>query len=374
MNENKNLHLFEVFPWNKNFELGIKRIDSEHKQIVKLLNILATTLTHPEENDITNILKKLTEYSNYHFESEQKFWALHIKDETLIHKHKQTHESFLPEVYKIQEEHKNKPLYITVEAIITFLIRWITFHIIEEDKGLCLIIYALKKGYTLEEAKVISQEEMDGTNKVLIETILTMYEGLSSRAILLMRESNARIKAEKELKRANKKLEELAITDQLTKVYNRRHFENVFSYELKRATRAKSLFSIVSIDIDYFKQLNDTYGHQSGDAALISIGKCLNEICKRFGDFAFRIGGEEFAIIITDSKDESAIKLSNKLQEKLKKLEIANKNSDISNYMTISIGIVSLIPSTKDNIDSIMKSVDKKLYLAKEQGRNQIIN
>jgi diguanylate cyclase (GGDEF)-like protein len=232
----------------------------------------------------------------------------------------------------------------------------------------------MKKGNTFEESNIISEREMSGSNKVLLEAILTMYDGLSSRTISLMRERNARIKAEDELKAVNKKLEKLSITDQLTTLYNRRHFENVFNLELRRAIRAKTVFSVILFDIDYFKRLNDTYGHQSGDKALVSIGKCLKDLCKRPSDFSFRIGGEEFTIIIADNTKESPLNLAKALQDKLKTLKIENKNSDISKYMTISIGIISLVPSSKDTIDSLMKEVDEKLYLAKEKGRNQIIN
>lgn len=371
---NTNLDLFEVFPWNKNFELGIKKIDDQHKKIVEHLNKLATSLTHPEVSDISDAFLELADYADYHFKSEEEIWANHIKDEDLVHIHKVSHNSFLPKVFEIQKKNKDKPIPDTIEEILLFLIRWLVFHIIGEDKYLSLIITSMKNGKTLKESAIISEKEMSGANKVLLEAILTMYDGLSSRAISLMRESNARIKAEDELKKVNKRLELLSITDQLTNLYNRRHFQNIFNLELKRAIRLKTVFSIILFDIDYFKRLNDTYGHQSGDKALISMGEALKEICKRPSDFAFRIGGEEFTIIIADSKKESAVNLSKNLQDKLQILKIENKNSDVSKYMTISIGIVSLVPNISDTMDSIMKKVDEKLYLAKEKGRNQIIN
>lgn len=374
MIKSTNLDLFEVFPWNKNFELGIKKIDKEHKQIVVLLNKLATSLTYPEVKDISIALSEVAEYADYHFKSEEKTWAKYIKDDVLINAHRLSHDSFLPKVLEIQKQNEHKPTHDKIEAIVLFLIRWLAFHIIDEDKRLFLITSAIKEGKTLEQAIIISENEMSGSNKVLIEAILKMYDGLSSRTISLMRERNARIKAEKELKKVNKKLEQLSITDQLTTLYNLRHFEHIFNIEIKRAIRTKSIFSVMLFDIDYFKRLNDTYGHQEGDKALISLGECLKELCQRPGDFAFRIGGDEFTIIISDSKKESALNLSKTLQDKLQKLQIPNENSDVSKYMTVSIGIISLIPTIKDNIDYIMKKTDEKLYIAKEKGRNQIIN
>jgi len=372
--ENRGLDLFEVFPWNKNFEIGIKQIDDQHKNIVVLLNELAISITHPEISEISGALSELADYADYHFKSEEEVWANHIKDDDLVHMHKESHDSFLPKILEIQKQNEHKPLHYTIEAILLFLIRWLIFHIIGEDKGLALIISAMKEGKTLEESAVISEKEMSGYNKILIEAILSMYDGLSSRTIRLMRERNARIKAENELKEVNDKLEKLSITDQLTTLHNRRHFDHIFDLELKRAIRSKTVFSLVSLDIDYFKRINDTYGHQYGDNALISLGKSLKDICQRPGDFVFRVGGEEFSIIISDSKNESALNLAKSLQDKIKILKIENTNSDVSKYMTVSIGIITLIPNINDTIDSIMKKADEKLYLAKEKGRNRIIN
>lgn len=372
--ESTDLDLFEVFPWNKSFEIGIKKIDDQHKNIVQLLNKLATSITHPEISDISGALSELADYADYHFKSEEEVWANHIKDDHLVHMHKESHDSFLPTVVKIQKQNEHKPLHYTIEAILLFLIRWLIFHIIGEDKRLALMISAMKEGKTLKESTVISEKEMSGSNKILIEAILTMYDGVSLRTIRLMRERNARIKAENELKEVNDKLEKLSITDQLTTLYNRRHFDHVFDLELKRAIRSKTVFSLVSLDIDFFKLINDTYGHQYGDNALICLGKSLKDICQRSGDFAFRVGGEEFSIITSGSENESALNLAKSLQDKVKTLKIANTKSDISNYMTVSIGIITLIPTINDTIDSIMKKVDKKLYQAKEKGRNRIIS
>ena len=374
MEEREEFEELEVFPWNINFETGIQEIDEQHKTLVILLNKLANSLTQEKITEVEETFVQLAKYAEYHFESEEKIWKKYFDGNNLIFKsHKESHDSFLPTVIELQEKNKDKPFYDTTEEILLFLIRWLAFHIIDEDKRLALIINSIQNGKELNEAKVISDAQMGGSMKILVEAILSMYDSLSIKAIKLIRERKARIKAQKELKKINKKLEKLSITDQLTGLYNRRHFEEVFEQELKRAKRNNTIISVILFDIDYFKRLNDTYGHIQGDKALKSVAKCIKNVCKRANDFAFRIGGEEFAILITNEEANTAIELCEILKKEIEKAQILNENSDISNYLTISAGIVSKIPETIDDIDSITKIADERLYQAKELGRNLII-
>lgn len=126
-------------------------------------------------------------------------------------------------------------------------------------------------------------------------------------------------------------------------------------------------------DIDYFKKLNDTYGHDVGDKALKKVASCLKKYIKRGTDYIFRVGGEEFAIIVTNEDLENLINITKILQKELKKLAIINENSTVSKYLTISGGLVSLIPSLEDTIDTIMKKADERLYEAKEKGRDRFV-
>ncbi|XOB63829.1 GGDEF domain-containing protein [Campylobacterota bacterium DY0563] len=125
--------------------------------------------------------------------------------------------------------------------------------------------------------------------------------------------------------------------------------------------------------MDYFKLLNDMYGHAYGDEALKKIGECLRETCKRPSDFAFRVGGEEFAIIFNCYKSDACYNLALKLQKNINDLKIESKGSKISDYMTVSIGLVSIVPTDEDDLESVMKTIDKRLYIAKGNGRNQIV-
>lgn len=364
---------FEIFPWNKNFETEITEIDEQHKTIVALLNKLANDLTKDELIEVENTFEDLAKYAEFHFECEEKVWAKCIKDNSIINAHKDSHASFLPSVIELREKNKSENLHEVIEEVILFLIKWLAFHIIDEDKRLALVIKSLEEGKDVNEAIYTADELMSGTLKNLVDTVLTMYDEISIKAINLIRERTRRIKAEKELLEINKKLKKLSITDQLTKLYNRRYYDDTLKRELSKAKRNKTNIALILLDIDYFKNINDTYGHAYGDKVLVLVAACLEKICKRPNDFVFRVGGEEFAILITNENNENILSLTKILQKSIQDLKIQNKNSKISDYLTLSAGVVSKIPVSKDTSDSIMKLADDRLYFAKKDGRNKII-
>ena len=170
----------------------------------------------------------------------------------------------------------------------------------------------------------------------------------------------------------NKKyIEQLSITDELTQLYNRRHFNIKIEEEINRAKRDDKYFTLLIIDIDYFKQYNDTYGHQKGDVALEKVASVLKTFTNRVSDFAFRLGGEEFGIITALDK-EKAIDFATAIREKVEALKIEHSTSEVSSYITISIGISSRKGFDITNSDAMYKEADDALYDAKNLGRNCI--
>jgi diguanylate cyclase (GGDEF)-like protein len=168
-----------------------------------------------------------------------------------------------------------------------------------------------------------------------------------------------------ELEITKKTLEELSIKDELTSLYNRRFFNMTYEKELKRATRNSDYFSFAVIDIDYFKNYNDILGHISGDEVLREVSKVMRELFNRSSDYVFRMGGEEFGIIMIGLDPSVAYAYLQKLQLKIKELYIPHPKSDISKYLTISIGLFVSTVSVDGEID-FYKEADKLLYKAKE--------
>jgi diguanylate cyclase (GGDEF)-like protein/PAS domain S-box-containing protein len=169
-----------------------------------------------------------------------------------------------------------------------------------------------------------------------------------------------------------KRIEELSITDYLTKLYNRRHFNTIFNSELKRAQRDQKTFVLMILDIDYFKQYNDTYGHDEGDTVFQKVSSALTFTLKRSADFLFRLGGEEFGIITSDIDYQGVDRLSKNLLESVQTLNIEHTGSKIKNILTISIGVKIVNSDLTLNHLEIYKLADAALYKAKDLGRNQV--
>ncbi|MBA3025612.1 MAG: diguanylate cyclase [Sulfurimonas sp.] len=172
------------------------------------------------------------------------------------------------------------------------------------------------------------------------------------------------------LKKANKKLENASYTDSLTSLNNRRYFNIVYDRELKRAKREKSYITFMMLDIDFFKQYNDTYGHIEGDFALKSVAKVLTDTLKRPTDFVFRLGGEEFGVLLTHTDESSSAKLARDICTAVKAREIKHENSKVCEYVTISIGVVCCIADEALNEEILISRSDEMLYEAKKNGRD----
>ncbi len=172
-----------------------------------------------------------------------------------------------------------------------------------------------------------------------------------------------------------KKIQEvrhLSITDALTTLYNKRHFDLVLSEEFNRAKRTGEAFVLAIIDVDNFKLYNDTYGHNKGNDALERVGKLLNSQTSRSGDYAFRIGGEEFAIILQASNSEDSYIHFDNLRKKIEAENIKHKNNKPFAVLTVSIGVVNVINYKDLSIIDAYKKADKNLYSIKESGRNGV--
>ncbi|PLR95247.1 sensor domain-containing diguanylate cyclase [Bacillus sp. T33-2] len=176
---------------------------------------------------------------------------------------------------------------------------------------------------------------------------------------------------EQKLKEANKILQNLSQLDGLSGIPNRRSFDETLEREFRRAARNNEWLGLLLIDIDYFKLYNDTYGHQQGDNALIMVAKTINEKLLRPGDYSARYGGEEFAVILPETNLAGASRVAEILRREIESLRIPHSVSEISPYLTISIGVASFIPEQDSLPGELISLADRSLYHAKHTGRNR---
>ena len=172
-----------------------------------------------------------------------------------------------------------------------------------------------------------------------------------------------------------KRIYDLSITDGLTSLYNRRYFNDIASFKLEDSVRNNEVFAFLLLDIDNFKKYNDTYGHQEGDRALIKVANSLKNTFLRDEDLIFRLGGEEFGVLLRSKKIVDVLDIVEKARKNIEKLAIKHEKNPPFNVITCSFGLIA--GSLKDNkleLETIYKKADDALYSAKENGRNKIEN
>ena len=176
-----------------------------------------------------------------------------------------------------------------------------------------------------------------------------------------------------QLEIANQKLQLLATTDGLTNLANRRQFDLILQEEWQRLARQQEPLSLIICDIDFFKLYNDNYGHVVGDNCLKEIASTIAKAVNRPADLVARYGGEEFAIILPNTEISGARKVAQNIHHAVTSLKIPHERSPVNKYVTLSLGIASVIPSNSQSCITLIQLADRALYQAKHQGRNRII-
>jgi len=173
-----------------------------------------------------------------------------------------------------------------------------------------------------------------------------------------------------ELNATKRALEKISLTDALTGLANRRHFDLYLEQEWLRALRQSQPISMVMVDIDYFKAFNDAYGHPGGDYCLKQVAQVLEQVVRRPTDLVARYGGEEFALVLPNTEDAAAV--AEACRVAIQMLGIVHEFSEVAPVITISAGVCSLIPTSKMSPESLIQQADNALYKAKETGRNRV--
>jgi len=217
------------------------------------------------------------------------------------------------------------------------------------------IIFTTGLGDTEDEMRGLSLGAIDYVTKPIQPAIL-----------------RARVGNHVELKRLRDQLATLAVTDALTGLSNRRHMERSLQAESARLTRTGEWMSVIMLDIDFFKQFNDTYGHPAGDRCIAMVGAALTRAVKRATDLPARYGGEEFVLVLPNTSPGGARLVAEKLRQTVLGLGIPHTAPVPDSYLTVSIGLATQTPSIGSHSRQLISAADKGLYQAKNGGRNQV--
>jgi diguanylate cyclase (GGDEF)-like protein len=189
-----------------------------------------------------------------------------------------------------------------------------------------------------------------------------------------LRQQNAKLEAVvAQLQAANQELKRLSTLDGLTQIANRRYFDEYLHQSWGLAMQEEQPITLIMCDIDYFKKYNDTYGHQAGDRCLYKVAQILARSVNRAEDMTCRYGGEEFAIILPRTDQAGGQQVAQRIAQTLQTQRLIHAGSPVSPYVTVSMGIVSLVPSLGTKPELLIRLADLALYRAKAQGRNTIV-
>ncbi len=198
-----------------------------------------------------------------------------------------------------------------------------------------------------------------------LQLIMTIADQLSSFI--------QRKQAEDQLQELNLELKKLANLDGLTQVANRRRFDDYFLQEWRRSMREEQWLSLILCDVDYFKFYNDHYGHLAGDDCLQRVAQTMNDQVQRPADLVARYGGEEFVLLLPNTPSKGAQQVALNLQSRIQSLRLPHAQSKVKPYVTMSLGVASVIPRANLSPEDLISAADQALYQAKHQGRDRVV-
>jgi len=362
----------DSFIWDKHFVTGLTEVDIQHHHLVDVINQFGELLTQPKGftfDDIEKIFGELAAYTQYHFKEEEMLMdAVGIDPRHLEH-HQHEHVNFLQEVTQqhaaITPDSPDK-----AKSLLKFLVYWLAYHILGSDQYMAKQINAIRKGQSAADAFLAEERMKEGAVEPLLHALNGLFKQVTDRnreLLLLNQTLESRVEERtKELAAANQQLEEIALTDVLTGLPNRRHAMRQLELAWKESIKEDSPLACMMIDADGFKQVNDNHGHDAGDEVLRQLARNLR-YAVRTDDIVCRLGGDEFFVICPRTQLEGAARLAEKIRLAIAALHVPTGSGEW--HGSISIGVAVRNPGMI-HFEALIKAADEGVYCAKKNGRN----
>lgn len=361
----------QSFNWGKSFITGIEVVDNQHYHLVELINQFGHLLAQNDVQiqDVDRLYKQLAEYSHYHFQEEEKMMVRMCVDARHVDKHIIIHRSFLNDLDMIYSSISSDNIE-QAHSLLKFLTNWLAYHILGQDKDLAKQIDAINDGVSPREAYLHLTQQKNESTEPLVEALDSLFNLVSQRNKQL-KELNDSLEEKvalrtQELREANQRLQEISLTDALTGLPNRRHALSFLNEQWRKSIIEGTDLACIMVDADYFKQVNDSYGHDAGDRVLKALAKTLL-YSFRNDDLVCRLGGDEFLVICPNTGLEDAKDLAESTRIQVNQLQVETGGYPWLGSVSLGVACRNI---TMNEYEALIKVADEGVYAAKQAGKN----
>lgn len=366
----------EVFQWSQAFLTGLPEVDAQHQRLVELINRLGRLLTEGQDlaqQEIDAARAELLDYGHEHFGDEERMFVAAGVDPRHVEFHCQEHRSFIDAVRALSMADDARRAR-SVQREVSYLVSWLAHHILGVDQSMAQQMRLIEQGVSAEHAfsAVIEGRLHDASTEPLLtalNSLLTQVTARNRELAELNRTLERRVSERTaELERANERLNVLSYQDELTGLPNRRYALSALEALWHEARRDGMPLSVLMLDADRFKGVNDTFGHAEGDAVLRALGERLRDAV-RTSDIVCRLGGDEFLVICPRSDAAGAMRVADKI--------LASQRPHLNAAGVacwsgrVSIGVAEVVPSMRTPED-MLQAADRSLYAAKRAGGSRV--
>lgn len=361
------------FEWDMCYETGLEDVDEQHQYLVEVINRYGELIAQNNISlqDIRLALFELSRYAEFHFKEEENLMRSAGVYEKHLEAHIKVHRAFMADIISMQsfisEDNKKSS-----EHLLNFLIHWLAYHILGIDQNMSRQVKQIEQGVDPKLAWENEERKADSSTEPLLKALNGLFDQVSERnKELLELNQHLEDKVEertKQLSKANKQLEELSLTDSLTKLPNRRCAIRKLKAYWQEAVQNDEPLVCIMIDVDYFKQVNDSAGHDAGDRLLIELSHTLADSF-RSDDLVCRLGGDEFFVICPNTDTEGGVHIAEVTRHKVNQMLVPVGESVWRGSISVGVG-----ERTKEmgDFNDLIKAADNAVYEAKAAGRNRV--
>ncbi len=372
-----------VFTWDPSLETHLDEVDAQHRRLVELINALGQAIADGGEGappDLAVLHEQLTAYAARHFADEERLMAAEGIDERHRARHKRQHRDFRAYVRAAQQTGEGGSAE-QARSLMTYLVHWLTYHILEVDQSLARQLHAVRAGATAAAAFEAEHEGRSGASGLLLRSVGELLDLLSARnreLVDVARTLEQRVAqrteeltaANRELRAMFERVEHMAMTDALTGLPNRRYAMDHLARAWSTAARYERDVACLLVDADHFKQVNDSFRHEAGDAVLIHLARSLRAAVRE-GDQVCRLGGDEFLVLCPETTLEGALAVGERVRAQVAAQRVEVAASAWTGTVTVSVGAAAR-HGGMGGAEELLRAADAALFEAKRGGRNRV--